>query len=425
MEQQSWGSFSALVGLDWADQKHDIQLLVNGDSEPQHQILTHSPEAIADWARSLKHRFGEQARIGVCLELTKGPVVSALQKHELFIIFPVNPTTLAKYRQAWSPSRAKDDPSDARLLLDLLLLHPDRVKPLQSESIEMRTLAHLVEMRRRLVDDRVKTTNRLTAALKNYFPQVLSWFEDKSTTLFIDFVARWSSLPEVQRARTATLEKFFTDHNVRRRAAIQARIEAIRTSTTLTDDPAVIGPNHLHVKLLVAQLRLLAQSIATVETELSSLCAKIIDYDFFAALPGAGPALAPRLLVAFGQDRQRFLSARALAQHVGIAPVTERSGKKSWAHRRISCNKFMRQTLVEWVAQTVPRSVWAGAFYRQQRAKGAAHHVALRALAYKWLRILFRCWQDSKHYDESIYLKALAKAGSPLVSALPTTVVST
>jgi transposase len=138
----------------------------------------------------------------------------------------------------------------------------------------------------------------------------------------------------------------------------------------------------------------------------------------FEDLPGAGAQLAPRLLAAFGEQRERFRSAEELQKYAGIAPVTERSGKKSWVHWRLQCPKFLRQTFVEWAAQTISRSFWAGAYYRQQRAKGSSHHIAVRALAFKWIRILYRCWQTRTPYNETVYLNALRKRGSPLLANL-------
>jgi transposase len=407
---------AALCGLDWASDKHDVQLLEVGGEKPEHFMLKHGAESIAEWVQTLRSRFGETARIAVCLELNKGPIVSALEKHDNFVLYPVNPATLAKYRQTWSPSHAKDDPTDALYLLELLRRYPDRLKPLERESVELRTVSRLVEIRRKLVDDRVRLTNRLTSALKSYFPQVLEWFDDKNATIFAEFLVRWPSLEAAQRARKATLEKFFTEHNVRYRAVIERRIEAIRTSTPLTLDPAVLVPEMLNVEATVRQVCLQTEAIRKVEGELSERCKRITDYDIFASLPGAGPALAPRLLVAFGERRDRFQSAQAVAQHVGIAPVTERSGQKSWVHERNLCNKFLRQSLVEWAGQNIPKSFCAGAYYRQQRAKGASHHVAVRALAFKWIRVLFRCWQDQKRYNETTYLNALKRSGSPLLA---------
>ena len=132
-------------------------------------------------------------------------------------------------------------------------------------------------------------------------------------------------------------------------------------------------------------------------------------------MPGAGPALAPRLLAAFGENRNRFVGAPAIQKYTGTAPVTERSGKQHWVHWRLGCPKFIRQTFVERAGETVTRSFWARAYYQQQRKKGASRNVALRALAFKWIRILYRCWVDGVPYDESKYLAALQGRRSPLL----------
>jgi Transposase IS116/IS110/IS902 family len=125
-------------------------------------------------------------------------------------------------------------------------------------------------------------------------------------------------------------------------------------------------------------------------------------------------------LVAFGEQRERFATAAEIQKYSGVAPVTERSGNKCWIHWRWQCPTFLRQTFVEWAAQTINKSFWAGAFYRQQRDKGSSHQAAVRALAFKWLRILYRCWQRRTPYDESAYLNALKQRGSPLLSKLVT-----
>jgi transposase len=160
---------------------------------------------------------------------------------------------------------------------------------------------------------------------------------------------------------------------------------------------------------------LLLGSIKAFDVEIDSVATRHVDYALFRALPGAGPSLAPRLLVAFGEDRDRFGDAGEVQKYSGIAPVTERSGKKHWVHWRLQCSRFLRQTFVEWAAQTINKSYWAGEFYRQQREKGCTSQAAVRALAFKWIRIVYRCWQTGIHYDEAKYLKALERRGSPLM----------
>jgi transposase len=408
--------FTAYVGIDWADTKHDICLQAAGDTRRESSCIAHQVAAIDEWANALHRRFG--GLVAVALELAKGPIVAALQKYDFLMLFPINPATLAKYREAFQPSGAKDDPADAELALDLLLHHPERFSPLRPQSAAMRSLVSLVERRRQLVGDQTRLTNRLCDTLKQYYPQALEWFDDRGTLLFCDFLERWPTLRSVRHARTAVLERFFHAHHCRSASRISARIESIRAAAALTDDPAIIGPCRLHVLALVAQLRAVLAAIVQFDREIAQVACTLPDYALFESLPGAGPQLAPRLLAAFGEQRERFRSADELQKYAGIAPVTERSGKKSWVHWRLQCPKFLRQTFVEWAAQTINRSFWAGAYYRQQRAKGSSHQVALRALSFKWIRILYRCWQTRTTYDETVYLNALSKSGSPLLAKL-------
>lgn len=163
--------FTAIIGIDWANTKHDICIQPAGSDEREFDRIAHQPNDIEVWGYSMHERFG--GPIAVAIELSKGPIVFALQKYNFFVIFPVNPSMLAKYREAFKPSRAKDDPTDAEFAVDLLLRHRERFKLLQPQSIEMRSLVHLVEKRRRLVDDRRRFANRLISALKAYFPQAV------------------------------------------------------------------------------------------------------------------------------------------------------------------------------------------------------------------------------------------------------------
>src|ERR671937_92810 len=164
MTQTSHDTFAAFVGIDWADAKHDGCLQAAGSAKRECLQLEHTPEAIETWVTTLPTRFSGQP-IAICLELTKGPLVSALRKYDFLVLFPINPLTLVRYREAFTPSRAKDDPTDAELQLELLLTYRDKLQPLQPQSPTMRALAQLVEHRRRMVGDKVRITNRLTNAL--------------------------------------------------------------------------------------------------------------------------------------------------------------------------------------------------------------------------------------------------------------------
>ena len=249
---------------------------------------------------------------------------------------------MARYREAFTLSRAKDDPTDAELQVEILLKHRDKLTPLTPQSPTMRALAQLVESRRRLVGDKVRFTHRLTSALKNYFPHVLQWFPEKDTAIFCDFLSRWPTLKAAQLARRSTLEGFFRAHHVRSADAIATRLQAIKSAMALTADDGVITPNVLLVQALVTQLRVTLQAIADFDTAIAHRAQDHPDLPLFGALPGAGSVFAPRRLVAFGEQRERYTAADELQKYAGIAPVTERSGKKSWVHWRLQCPKFLR-----------------------------------------------------------------------------------
>jgi transposase len=281
----------------------------------------------------------------------------------------------------------------------------------------MRALQRLVEDRRRIVEQRVRHTNRLTAALKEYFPQVLQWFDDKGTLLFCRFLERWNTPEAARKARAATVETFLKEHNVRYAARIEERVTAMKQCVPLTTDAGVVLPAQQMVRALPPQIVAAIEGIAEYDKLIGQLESKLSGRRVFRSFPAAADVFAPRLLAVFGEDRERFRSAAEVQRYCGVAPVTERSGNKNWTHWRYRCSKFQRQTLVEWAGLSIPHSLWAEQYYKQHRARGAGHQAALRALAFKWVRVLFRCWQTGELYDESRYLKALSRRGAPLLLA--------
>ena len=201
-------------------------------------------------------------------------------------------------------------------------------------------------------------------------------------------------------------------------SVVAKRIAAIREASPLTRDEGIIAPYKLIVKALLTQLRAIMVAIEQLDLEIDKLTAKLPDFQLFRALPGAGKVFAPRLLALFGEDREHFATAAEAQRMVGVAPVTERSGQKSWVHWRYRCRTFARQTIVEWAGETIPLSSWATPYYRLRKAKGQRHQTILRSLAFKWMRILFRCWKHHTPYDENAYVEALRRRGSPIIAAM-------
>lgn len=406
--------FAAFVALDWSDTKHDVALLDAATDRREASTIKHSPQAIDEWATSLRQRFAGQ-KVAVCLEQSRGPLVYALLKYDFFVLYPINPKTLAKYREAFSPSGAKDDPTDTDYLLDILIHHRDRLKAWLPDDEKTRTLQYLVEHRRKLVNDRTRIQNRMRALLKLYFPQILEWFSDLTTVIVCDLLLRWSSLEELKRVKRTTLEKFLYEHHSVRQETNARRMAEIKEATPLTTDRAVINSSVLMIRALAAQMKTTIAAVEEFDREIEVLCQSHQDFFIFDSLPGAGPVYVSRLTAAFGTDRKRWSKVDELLCLSGIAPVIERSGKQTWIRWRYFCPKFMRQTFHEYAGESIKHSFWARAYYDQQREKGKSHQAAVRALAFKWIRVMWKCWQTRTAYDEVKYLESLRKKGSPLL----------
>ena len=184
----------------------------------------------------------------------------------------------------------------------------------------------------------------------------------------------------------------------------------------LTDELAVVDTYALRVQLICRQLDLVRETIATYDTQIDDVFLAHPDREIFQSLPGAGPVLRARLLTAMGADRERYDQARDLQCFSGVAPVTKQSGQKKHVHRRYRCPIFVRQSFHEYAKESVLHCRWAGAFYYQQRVeRGAPHNTAVRALAFKWQRVIFRCWKNHQPYDNARYEAALQRHSSPLV----------
>lgn len=405
--------WAALIGLDWGHGSHAIALQAAG-AATETLALEHSAENLHQWLDQLEQRFGSRP-VAVAIEASKGAAVYALLERPWITVYPIHPATSTRHRAAFRPSGAKDDMPDALVLLSLLQHHRERLRPLLLDDEATRTLARLVEARRKAVDRRSLLSNQLRSTLQDYFPQALELIGDNlAAPLALDFLEKWPRLTDVQAAKNATIKNFYHRHNVRRPELLQARVDRIRAARLLTRDSAVIEVAVRIVRLLVAELRVLQQHVLEFEAAIAQAFAAHPEKNLFRDLPGAGSVLAPRLLVAFGTLRDRFGDAGAMQRYFGVAPVTEKSGGRVWVHWRWNAPAFVRQTLVEWAGQTVVYCPWAKAYYEQQRKKRVGHWAILRALAFKWLRILWRCWQKSEAYDEEKYLRQLEQRRSPI-----------
>jgi len=410
-------NYAAFVALDWGDEKHAF-VLTTAEGQRERGVFEATAESVHGWLDQLQTRFSGAA-IAVALEAGKSGFLHALLSRPWITVYPIHTAASEHWRKTFVASGAKDDVPDAEVLLELLVHHRPVLRAFTADTELTRRLGALVEIRRRLVNERTNLTQELISDLKLYFPQALELIgKNHSAPLALDLLTRWPELAALQQARAATVRAFYFAHNVRRPGVIDTRLAFIRTARPLLTDRAVIEPAILHVQAVVALLRPLNKHIAEIEAEIERVFEAHPDAALFRSLPGAGATFAPRLLVAFGSDRDRYRDPSELQKHAGIAPVRERSGRQVWVHWRWNAPCFLRQSFVEWAGETVVHCAWAKAYYFQHKRAGKRHQAILRALAFKWIRILWRCWHDHVPYDDARYVAALHRRNSPVAVAL-------
>ena len=399
--------YAAYVALDWADREHAWVLEEAGGGKRESGKLKQTPESIEAWAAGLATRFGGRP-IAVGLEQSRGALIYALQAYGHLELYPIHPSTSANYRKAIFPGGRKNDPVDADLLLDLLTRHRDRLRRMRPDHEETRKLQLLTEKRRQLVDEQTSETNRVTDLLKSYFPQALRWLDDLSSPLAVAFLQRWPTLQQVQAEEADCVRKFFYEHGSRSKERIELRLKEIQEARPLIEDRAIIEPAVLMVRALLEVIAALRRGIKTLQDACAAVFASHPDAEIFASFPGAGPVLAPRLLAAFGSQRDRWENVVEFQSYTGIPPITEGSGKSLDIHFRWRCAKFLRQSFHEFAEQSIQQSEWAGAFFHHQRhVNHLDHQAAVRSLAYKWIRIMYCCWKKRTPYQESFHQERL------------------
>lgn len=405
----------AWIGLDWGHRNHAFALQ-DSAGRTQEGSLQHTPEALHAWLGDMATRYNSQpVRLG--LEGKGGAALPALLEYPWLQIYSINPVTSARFRKAFTPSGASDDLPDARILLELVRDHAAKLRPLQLQDPQTRQLDALTQARRDAVNRRTQVLNQLSSLLKSYYPQALHLVEELDTDLAVEFLSRWPDLLALKKARPATVKSFYYAHNVRRPETVQQRLELIQKARLLSCDPILLDLGVRQLRLLLDQLKAFRKHIALFDQEIRRVFADHPEAPLFRDLPGAGPQLAPRLCAAFGTLRSAYPEAAALQKYAGVAPVREKSGQQLWTHWRWLAPKFLRQTFVEWAGQTVKYSAWAREYYRRMEAKGKTRQVILRALAFKWIRVLWKCWKERTPYNETRYLKQLAHRKSPYATA--------
>ena len=396
---------SLYIGIDWADQKHDIYV-IDRQGKAFHRQLEHSAENIDAWVAEMLKLAGGQP-IAIMLEQSRGALIYALMFRDDVLLYPVNPKQLARYRESY-PGGGKNDPTDAMYLARMLRERITTLTAWQPDDENTRLIANLSQQRRKIVDGQTRLRLQLTSLLKSYFPVVLELFgKDHQLPLLLSVLTRWADPRQLRRADRRLIRRVLSDHSIRKEEQQNEIIERLRSAQLLTRDDALITPSAMSVALLAEQIKHYRKTIKEFDAKIAEAMKRHPDAHLFTSLRGAGTALAPRLLCAFGSQRDRWEDAESLASFSGIAPVTYQSGKSRGVHRRFACPKFLRQTFHEFADSARMYCPWTKARYRLLRDRGMKHHAALRKLARSWIRILFRVWKTGTPFDCDRYITRL------------------
>ena len=311
------------MGIDWADQKHCLATCLPNGSQRQMHWVEQKPQALEDFFLRWREK-NPNGRVGVVLEQSRGALLYALLKYDFLRLFPVNPRCSADFRDALRASGAKDDPCDAQLLCEFGCKHAEHLRELKLDDPATRQLILLSEQRRDIVDDQTALSNKLTDALKCYYPLALELFaEDIVAPIALAFLKRWPNWSAAKKAKESVLRAFFYAQNCRSEERIQLRLEAIKAAKPLTEDPALISPMELLVGTLGKRFASVQQSIALYDARIAEVFATHSKAPRLRQLPRSRQGPGPQTGGSFRDHGSQFSVPSGHAVLVGRCPGQE------------------------------------------------------------------------------------------------------
>jgi transposase len=399
------GDVRLLVGDDWAEDHHDVEVL---DAAGRRLARARLPEGVAGIAR-LHAIIGELAgqdvedehvEVLVGIETDRGPWVAALVAAG-YQVFAVNPLQAARYRERHTVSGAKSDTGDAHVLADMVRTDAHQLRPVAGDSAQAEAVKVVARTHKTLIWERTRHTQRLRHALREYFPAAVQAFEDLDAPDALELLAKAPDPASAARLTRAQIRAALKRARRRDIAAKTERIWAVLHAEHLGQPEVVTGAYAASVRSLVAVLRVLDQQIATLQRQVVAHFGRHPDAEILASQPGLGQILGARVLAEFGDDPTRYATAKARKNYAGTSPITRRSGKAKLVAARSIHNDRLIDALMTQAFAALSASPGARAYYDQLRARGAGHNAALRQLANRLVGILHGCLKTRTRYDEA------------------------
>ena len=389
------------IGIDWADQEHHVFITNDLGANLGSFAITHSVEGFAKLEDRVKGLSSDQKGCLFALEIASGLLVGYLLAKG-YTVYPINPKAVDRYRDRYRVSGAKSDPGDAMVLSHILRTDRPRHQPLMPSSELARELLLLTRDHQNLVQQRTRLVNQLNACLKEYYPAALQFFSSVDQPLALAFLNHFPTPGDAQRLSLQELEAFCFKHHYHNRKDIKRLYNKLQLPM-LQAHPFVVRAKSRYLLSLISQLIPLQQSIKEYEGEIECLFKRHPDSEIFLSLPGAGKTIAPQMLAEIGDRRENFPHCEFLQAEAGTAPVTKRSGGRIMVVFRRSCRKRLRNTLQQFALESLKFCPWAREYYKAQKQRGKSTSQALRALANRWLAIIWVMWQRDLPYDDEYH----------------------
>lgn len=395
------------IGVDWADAEHAVWVDDETGTKVLSRTVRQTVEGLTEFGRWLDERRAAGRELWAAIEKPEGRIIDFLLDHGV-VVFPINPRALDRARDRFRMSGAKSDPFDARVLATFLRTDHTHLQPLAPNSEAAQELKGLTRDYARAVRRQTRLVNQLIATLKAYYPRALEVCDDITSVWARGFLRDYPTPDTLMAVTERRWRRWAREHRLSAERATELW-EVVRC-------PQLPVPAHV--------VRVHARRLATLSAELDAVARTVQSYreavtDFFGSMSAATWATSlpgglsgttiPSLYAELGDAPGRWQSFRQLQAHAGVVPVTERSGKQLVVKFRFACNRHLRQASHQLAFQSLQRSEWARAYYDRCRKRGHSHHHALRALAAKWLKIVFVLWERRVAYDETHHLAMIAR----------------
>lgn len=409
----NWNQHTHFAALDWASDHHDVAVVDRLGTIVAEFRFAHSA---AGWAQ-FEQKMKPYAGCPLALETSSGPAVDQLLQRG-WSVYPVNPKAAQRYRERKAPSGDKADRPDAWSLADALRTDGQAWRQLIAQDQTTALLRALCRDEIGLIEQRTLLVNQLIAALREYYPAALEAFDDWTKPYAWKLISQFPTPEALQSAGQRRWEKFLHSNKLWRPSTAPERLKIFAAANALPSSAAIVGAKSLLASSLVKVLQALEQQLEQYRKRINATFGQHPDYDIFGSLPGAGPKLAPRLLGEVGSAREVYPDADSLCCQAGASPVRYQSGQINKARIRWACDTVLRHTVHLWADCSRKQSAWAQAYYRKKREQGMSHAAALRCLGKRWLKVLWRMWQDRQPYQQSLHEQSLRDHGSWVIARM-------